>query len=127
MQTPLRAARIGNERETQRQSAHLLGIEHDLGGSCELKAIAVGVGQSSTGIATQGANKDPFGGLSLIAVAFPGASIPLGQPQFNPVGRTIDPAMEAPGINKGLQQQQRMTEACLPIGHDPMLGQRQHP
>jgi len=43
---PLSAARIGNDSEALWQRAHLFGMEHDLGGSRQLKVIPVGVGQS---------------------------------------------------------------------------------
>lgn len=45
MAAPLPAAGIGNHRKTLRQQAHLVGVKHDLGGSCELKVRSVGVGQ----------------------------------------------------------------------------------
>jgi len=35
-------------------------------------------------------------------------------------------AMEALGVDKGLQQKQRMTEPCPPIGRHTPLGQRQY-
>ncbi len=92
-----------------------------------MKVISVRVGELALRVAAQGANKDPLGGAGFRAVAFSGASIPLGQAQLPPVGGPIHTPMEAPGINKGLQQQQRMAEADRPIGHDPAFGQRQDP
>ena len=50
-------------------------------------------------------------------------SIALGQSQFDPVGGTIDATVEAARIDKGLQQQQRMTKACPPITDDSAFGQ----
>ena len=127
MAAPLCTARIGNGPKALRQEAHLFGVEHDLGGSREVKVMPVGVGELLLRMAAERADKDPLGGVSVRAIAGPGASIPLGQSQLDPVGGAIDAAMEAPGINKGLQQQQGMAEAGLPIGPDPAFGQCQDP
>lgn len=86
--------------------------------------IVIGVGQLRLRIAAHGTDKDSFGCVGLFAVAFPCASIPLGQPQFDPVRGAIHATMETLWINKGFQQQQRMTKAGLPIGHHPPFGQR---
>ena len=91
MAPPLAAARIGNHLETLRQIAHLFGIEHDLRGSCQLQTVSIGVGQLRARIAPQGPHKDPLGGIGLCAVAFSGASIPLGQSQLHPVSPALDP------------------------------------
>src|SRR5437879_12610123 len=99
MAPPLAAAWIGNGLETLRQQAHLFGIEHDLGNSCELKTVSVGMGQVCAHIAAQGPHEDPFGGIAWRREAFPGAPRSLRQSQVYPVGGAIPAPIEAPGTH----------------------------
>ena len=55
-----------------------------------------------------------------------GATISFRRTQIGPVCRSIDSALEARRIDEGFQQQQRMTEARLPIASNSFLTQRQH-
>src|SRR5256712_13874483 len=100
MAPPLAAAWIGNGLETLGQQAHLFGIEHDLGNSCELKTISVGMGQVCAHIAAQRAHEDPFGCIGLRAVAFPSAAISLRQYPVSAVGRAIPATIASLGIPK---------------------------
>src|SRR5437899_3139547 len=103
MAPPLATAGIGNGLETLWQLAHLFGIQHDPGFSCQLKMILVGVVQLPACIAAQGPYKDSFGGIGSRTVAFPDAPVSLRQAQLHPVGGAIDAAMEPPWIDKSLQ------------------------
>ena len=123
MTPALGATRVGNAVKEIRQAVHLFRGEHDIGGSCELKARSIRLGQLRLRMAAQRTHKDPLGGVCGRAVAVSGASIALGQSQFDPVGGTIDATVEAARIDKGLQQQQRMTKACPPITDDSAFGQ----
>ena len=113
--------------EAQGQRTHLFGIEHELGGSCELKMIAVRMGQSRARRTMERAHEDPLGRLPLGAVAVARAPIALGQPQLDPIGRAIHGARETPRVDKGLEQKERVAEALLPVAHHPAFGEREHP
>src|SRR5437667_5381709 len=123
MAPPLGPARIGYGLETLRQLTHLFGIGHDSGTSCELKKIPLGAVQLFARIAAQRPHKDALGAIGLLAVACTGAAIALGQSQLDPVGGTVDAAIETSWIDKRLQQKQGMTEPPPPIAHDAAFGQ----
>jgi hypothetical protein len=72
-------------------------IEHDLGGSREVKVIPTGVGELPLRMAAKRAHKDSLGRVGVRAVAGSGASIALSQAQLDPVGGTRDAAMEGAG------------------------------
>ena len=69
MAPPVRTARIGNGHEAPRQRTHLFGIEHDLGGSRQLKVMPVGMGELPLRMAAERAHKEPLGGVRVRAIA----------------------------------------------------------
>ena len=77
-------------------------------------------------IPAQGTDEYPLGSFRLAAVAFPDPSVSLSQSKIDPVGCPIDAAMKAFRVHKCLQQQQSMTETCLPIRNHTPLHKRQH-
>src|SRR3989442_11458679 len=102
---------------------HVLGIEHGSGTCCALKKIPLGAVQLFSGIAAQRPHKDALRAIGLRPVAGTGAAIALGQSQVDPVGGTVDAAIETSWIDKRLQQKQGMTEPPPPIAHDAAFPQ----
>ena len=81
----------------------MFGIEHGLGGSGQVQAFPLGIGQSRTGVLAQRANENPLGGIDVLAIAASGTAIALGQTQFRPVGGTVDAAMKAAWVYEGFE------------------------
>ena len=94
---------------------HLFSRQHDLQGSVSIERGENGPGQSCLYLRDQRANEDPLRGLRRITIARTGTLKSAGIADVRPVGGTIDRAMEIAGINKGLQQQQRITESLLSL------------
>ena len=118
----LGAAWIGNVGEEVRQRSHLLGAQHNLGYSLTIGKSKQGLREHGAGIALQRFDEDFFGRVNRVAVALAGAGIAAGKSQIQPVGRTIDGAVET-WVDEGLQKQQPMAKALLPIASQPAVAQ----
>lgn len=105
----------------------MLGAQHDFRGSVTIPGVEDGTPQAGLGVGVQGADKDALGGVGGGAIARPGAAKAAGVAHIAPVGGAVDRAVKTPRIDKGLQQQQRVTEALLPIPRHAPLAQGQHP
>jgi len=75
----------------------------------------------------QGADKDPFDVRRRATVARTGAAKAAGIAQVLPVGGAIECAVEVTRIDKGLQQQQWVAEARLPVPCQAAFAQGEDP
>ncbi len=73
----------------------LVALDREVVMRLPLDQVACQWALGQQGIAAQGTHKDSLGRISVGTVAVPGASIPVRQPQFDPVGRPIHGAVEA--------------------------------
>jgi hypothetical protein len=123
----LAAARVGDVGKKRGQRDHLFGAQHDVRGSMTVLGVEDGTRQTGLGLSVQGADKNALGGARIKAVAASGAPIAAAVAHIAPVGGAVDGAVKTPRIDKGLQQQQRVTEALLPVPRHAPLAQGQHP
>lgn len=112
---PLGATRVGDVREKLRQGSHLIGTQHEFGGSVTVGWSKKGPRQQGLGTGVQRTDKDHLGRLRKRAITPATSAKALGGTQAQPVGRFVDGAWVTPRVDKGFQQQQRMTEALQPI------------
>ena len=127
MPAAMGAARIRDVQEVLWQGTHLFGIEHESRPVVQGQGGPVGVAQSLLHSPAERAHKGPLGLFGLGRIAGTGAAVAAGEAQFQPVGGPEDTPVKAAGINKGLQEPERMAEALLPVGRNAALHQRQHP
>ena len=83
-------------------------------------------GQLLAHIADQGVEKHTLRCRSLVISATATAE-PAGVSHHAPVRGTVDRAMEPGGVDKRLQQHQRVAETGRPVTHDAPCAQPQHP
>ena len=121
MAAPLGAAGIGDGGKARGQQAHLVGSQHDRRSSITIWGFKNGPSQQGPGLGGQGIHKDHLGGVGCGAIAVLGAPKAFGVAHVEPVGRVVQRSPKPGGINKGFQQEQRMSKALLPIGRQPSL------
>ncbi|CAG4885115.1 protein of unknown function [Georgfuchsia toluolica] len=120
---PLGTTRIRGVVTEVGQRPHLFGNENDLGFYGKLKVRPVGLRQVFLWMMTERTNKNPLGGRRLLNYGRPGCGDSLGSIPVQSSSRRDRPLQEAQWIDKGLEQQQRMTKTGLPIRANPPFGQ----
>ena len=82
--------------------------------------------QSSLNSAAQRPHEHPLRAAWRVAIAALDAAKSTCQPQFQPIRGPVHTPVETAGVDEGLQEQQRMTEALLPIRSHATLQQAKH-
>jgi hypothetical protein len=115
MTPPLTAAGVGDVGEEIGQGAHLVGGQHQLWGSTAVWGIEEWPRESRLSGGMQGPDEDPLGLSVRAALAGAGTAEAAGITHILPIGGAVERAVEAAGIDEGLQQPQRIAEARLPV------------
>ena len=126
MAPPLTGARVVDLYEELGKRTHLGRAEHGLRRSFAQGGSEHRAGQLLAHVAAQGIEKHTLR-CRRLAIAAPATPEPAGVSHQTPVRGAVDRAMEPGGVDKRLQQQQRMAETHWPITHDPARAQPQHP
>ena len=128
MAPPLPAAGIVDVVEEYGKGSHLCGAEHRLRHSMSQPGVEMVRAELGPRGPRQGMNEHQLRKrVFAVAVASPLAAEAAGAPDLDPVGGPVDGAVEARGIDEGLDQQQRMAEARRPVAGQAAHAQRQHP
>jgi len=104
MAPALGASRIGDVVEKSGQTVHVLSSQHDFAISCLIKRWQHGLRQQGLCLGVQWFDKNHFGRVGLVAVAFGLPMKTFGVSDLGPVVGFIDGCFEAHGIHKGFQQ-----------------------
>ena len=103
MAPALAAAGVGDVGETSEERKHLVGAQHDLGGSVTILRVENRTRQPGLGVAVQRADKDPLRRRGRAAVAGPGAAKATRVTHLTPVGGVVEGAVEMARIDEGFQ------------------------